>query len=152
EARELMTALRKTLKTNDCALIGTDLKKDLQTLINAYDDPTLVTAAFNLNLLARLNRELNADFDLRNFKHKAIYNEIEGRIEMHLESLTTQIVTLESLDLKVNFAVGETIHTENSYKFDARDLAEMAHVTGFKLEKSWFDSRERFASNLFRAV
>ncbi|MBC7797867.1 MAG: L-histidine N(alpha)-methyltransferase, partial [Pyrinomonadaceae bacterium] len=97
EARELMTALRKTLKTNDCALIGTDLKKDLQTLINAYDDPTLVTAAFNLNLLARLNRELNADFDLRNFRHKAIYNDVEGRIEMHLESLTTQIVTLESL-------------------------------------------------------
>ncbi|MEP6925856.1 MAG: L-histidine N(alpha)-methyltransferase [Pyrinomonadaceae bacterium] len=152
EARKLMTIWRKSLKPGDCVLLGTDLKKDFQVLIDAYDDPTLVTAAFNLNLLARLNRELDADFDLRAFRHLAIYNEAEGRVEMHLESLTTQRVNLEKINLKIDLAAGETIHTENSYKFNHEDLTHLAAVSGFELRQSWFDSEKRFASNLFQAV
>jgi L-histidine N-alpha-methyltransferase len=152
EAVELMNAWRGILKTGDAVLLGTDLKKDLQILINAYDDPTLVTAAFNLNLLARLNREFEADFNLRFFKHKAIYNNAEGRIEMHLESLRQQTVFLKKLNLTVGFAAGETIHTENSYKFNLADLTHLASVTGFELRKTWFDLEKRFGSNLFVAV
>lgn len=152
EAVEFMIALRKILKTGDCLLLGTDLKKDAKILIGAYDDPTLVTAAFNLNLLARLNREFEAEFDLRKFKHLAIYNEKEGRIEMHLESLVKQIVKIQQLNLTLEFAAGETIHTENSYKFNIQDLTHLAEVSRFKLKKSWFDAEKRFASNLFQAV
>jgi L-histidine Nalpha-methyltransferase len=151
EAREFLSALRKVLKTGDCLLLGADLKKDAQTLIDAYDDPTMVTAAFNLNLLARLNRELDSNFNLRRFKHRALYNEIEGRVEMHLESLTHQTVRIDKLNLEVNFLAGETIHTENSYKFDLTDLSDLAQDTGFELSKSWFDGEKRFSSNLFRA-
>ena len=152
EALRLMTAWRKSLKIGDAVLLGTDLKKDSRILIDAYDDPTLVTAAFNLNLLARLNRELGADFDLRKFRHRAIYNETEGRVEMHLESLKNQTVKLSKINLTVDFACGETIHTENSYKFDFEDLTHLAQVSGFELKKSWFDSQKRFGSNLFQAV
>lgn len=152
EAREFMRALRRILKPDDAVLLGTDLKKDVRVLLDAYDDPTLVTAAFNLNLLARLNRELGADFDLRKFRHKAVYNETEGRVEMHLESLAAQTVKIEKLDLTVKFAAGETVHTENSYKFNAEDLKHLAQVSGFELQQSWFDEKKRFGSNLFRAV
>lgn len=152
EAVEFMTALRKILKTGDYALIGTDLKKDVRVLIDAYDDPTLVTAAFNLNLLARLNREFAADFDLRKFRHLAIYNEAEGRVEMHLESLAAQTVRIRKLDLTVRFEKGETIHTENSYKFNMDDLTHLARVSGFRLQKNWLDSQKRFSSNLFEAI
>lgn len=152
EAREFMAALRQILKPADALLLGTDLKKDQRVLINAYDDATGVTAAFNLNLLARLNRELAADFDLRKFKHKAVYNEIEGRVEMHLESLLTQTVNLRKLDLTVQFEIGETIHTENSYKFNLEDLRHLAEVSGFDLRQSWFDAKNRFGSSLFVAI
>lgn len=151
EAREFLSASRKVLKTNDYLLLGADLKKNAQTLIDAYDDPTMVTAAFNLNLLARLNRELDANFNLRRFKHRAVYNEIEGRVEMHLESLTHQTVVIGKLNLEVDFLAGETIHTENSYKFDLTDLSDLAQDTGFEISKSWFDSEKRFSSNLLRA-
>jgi dimethylhistidine N-methyltransferase len=152
EACELIKAWRKILKTGDCVLLGTDLKKDPQILIDAYDDPTGVTAAFNLNLLGRLNREFEADFDLRKFRHRAIYNETEGRIEMHLESLTAQTVNIKKLDLTVEFAAEETIHTENSYKFNHDDLTHLAEISGFVLKKSWFDREKRFGSNLFQAI
>lgn len=152
EARDLMTFWRKSLKSADCVLLGTDLKKDPGVLVDAYDDPTLVTAAFNLNLLARLNREFAADFDLRQWQHQAFYNETEGRVEMHLKSLRAQSVLINNLNLQVEFAAGETIHTENSYKFDFKDLAHLAQVSGFKLRQSWFDSQKRFASNLFEAI
>ena len=152
EAQEFLIELRKILRVGDCLLLGTDLKKDLETLINAYDDPTLVTAAFNLNLLARLNREFDADFDLRKWRHVARYNEKEGRVEMHLESRAAQKAYVEKLDLTVEFASGETIHTENSYKFAIAELSMLASETGFKLQKSWFDGQKRFSSNLFQAV
>lgn len=152
EAREFMQALRKILKLGDALLLGTDLKKDRQMLVNAYDDPIGVTAAFNLNLLARLNRELDADFDLRKFKHRAVYNETEGRVEMRLESLAAQTVNLRKLDLTVEFKIGETIHTENSYKFNLEDLRHLAEVSGFKVQQSWFDKKKRFGSSLFVAI
>ena len=152
EAREFMQALRKILKLGDALLLGTDLKKDRQMLVNAYDDPIGVTAAFNLNLLARLNRELDADFDLRKFKHRAVYNETEGRVEMRLESLAAQTVNLRKLDLTIEFRIGETIHTENSYKFNLEDLRHLAEVSGFKVQQSWFDKKKRFGSSLFVAI
>lgn len=152
EAREFMTALRRALQAGDAALLGTDLKKDSRILIEAYDDPTLVTAAFNLNLLARLNRELDADFDLRKFRHRAVYNETEGRVEMHLESLERQTVRLGKIDLTVDFAAGETIHTENSYKFNLADVTGLARDTGFRVQKVWHDELRRFSSNLLIAV
>lgn len=152
EAREFLSALRKVLKTNDCLLLGADLKKDRKILIDAYDDPIGVTAAFNLNLLARLNREIEADFDLRGFKHRAVYNENYGRVEMHLESLAAQRVTLKKLDLQIDFAPGETIHTENSHKFDLSDLSALGSETKFELVNSWFDAERKFSSNLFRAI
>lgn len=152
EAREFLSALRRVLKSGDCLLLGADLKKNEQILVEAYDDPTLVTAAFNLNLLARLNRELNANFNLRRFQHRAFYNLSHGRIEMHLESLINQTVKIDALDLQVHFEKGETIHTENSYKFDLADLTDLANDTGFELRKSWFDSEKRFSSNLFAAI
>ena len=152
EAREFMAALRRILRAGDCVLLGTDLKKDTRVLLAAYDDPTLVTAAFNLNLLARLNRELDADFDLRGFKHKAIYNETEGRVEMHLESLGAQTVNLAKINLTVSFATGETVHTENSYKFNLQDLQHLASISNFELRRSWFDREKRFGSTLFAAI
>jgi dimethylhistidine N-methyltransferase len=152
DAVKLLRQVRKILRPEDCLLLGADLKKDVKILENAYDDPTGVTAAFNLNLLARINRELDADFDLRSFRHRAIYNRDEGGVEMHLESLAAQTVRIKNLDLQVDFAEGERIHTENSYKYDLNDLSALAAETGFERVQTWRDAREFFSSNLFRAV
>jgi L-histidine N-alpha-methyltransferase len=151
EARYFLHAVRKVLAPGDALLLGVDLKKERSVLEAAYDDALGVTAAFNLNLLSRINRELDADFDLRSFKHRAHYNEEAGRIEMHLESLRAQTVRVRELDLELQFAEGEGIHTENSYKYDAADLSRLAAETGFTLSRTWLDSGMRFSSNLFVA-
>ena len=151
EARDFMAALRRALRAGDAVLLGADLKKDAATLEAAYDDPVGVTAAFNLNLLARINRELGADFNLRDFRHVAVYNEGEGRVEMHLESLRRRRVRLRALDLEINFGEGERVHTENSYKYDLEDLAALARAAGFRLARTWLDARARFSSNLLVA-
>ena len=117
QAAELLSGVRAGLKSGDGILLGVDLVKDESTLLAAYDDVAGVTAEFNLNLLARLNRELGADFDLESFEHRAMWNARESRIEMHLESRIAQQVWIEGLELTVDFAAGETIHTENSYKY-----------------------------------
>jgi L-histidine N-alpha-methyltransferase len=111
-----------------------------------------VTSAFNLNVLARINRELGGTFDLHAFRHRAFYNEHAGRIEIYIESLTTQTVRIEKLDLEVQFEAGELIHTENSYKYDMAGIARLATETGFTCSRSWFDSQERFSSNLLLAA
>ena len=98
----------------------------------AYDDPLGVTAAFNLNLLARINRELGADFSVRDFRHVALYDEREARVEMHLESGREQTVRIDALDISVGFREGERVHTENSYKYDLEGLDALAAETGFE--------------------
>ena len=129
-------------------LLGTDLEKDIETQILAYDDAAGVTAAFNKNLLARINRELGADFDLSQFHHEARWNRDERRIEMHLRSMRAQSVTIPAALTRVDFAEGETIWTESSHKYRAADVLEMAKRTGFRCEGQWIDEEWPFAQNL----
>lgn len=148
ERLTLLRDVRGMLRPGDGLLLGVDLKKSEEVLLPAYDDPLGVTAAFNLNLLVRINRELGGGFDLRGFRHRALYNRVEGRVEMHLESLREQTVPIRNLGIEVPFAAGETIHTENSHKFDLGQVAELASGAGFRLARTWTDAGEKFASNL----
>ncbi len=151
EAVAFLHRLRGVLRAGDALLLGTDLKKERALLEAAYDDALGVTAAFNLNLLARLNREFDADFDLRAFKHVALYNEAHGRVELYLESRRAQVVHLRSLALKLDFAADERVHTENSYKYDLSELDQLAARTGFTRARTWTDAAGQFSSNLFIA-
>lgn len=151
EALKFLRALRSVLHRGDALLLGADLKKDPAILEAAYNDALGVTAAFNLNVLARINRELGGTFDLRSFKHRAFYNDAMGRVEIYIESLCDQTVRIEKLDLEVKFGSGELIHTENSYKYDLAGIAQLAAATGFVCTRSWLDSQERFSSNLLLA-
>ncbi|MEK6286827.1 MAG: L-histidine N(alpha)-methyltransferase [Acidobacteriota bacterium] len=151
ESREFLRAVRKLLRPQDALLLGADLKKSPEVLIPAYDDALGVTAAFNLNLLARINRELEGNFDVKKFQHSATYNDELGRIEIRLVSREPQIVRIRAIDLEVTFDKGETIRTENSYKFDLELLSVIARDTGFSLAKTWFDSGRLFSFNLFVA-
>lgn len=152
EARALLKRIRDALQPLDALLIGADLKKSAAVLVPAYDDALGVTAAFNLNLLLRINRELDADFDLRKFEHKALYNEPPGRVEMHILSRAAQRVEIRALDLEIQFEEGESIHTENSYKYNQDELAALALDTRFRLARTWFDRERRFSFNLFVAI
>ncbi len=151
EALRFLHALRSVLQKGDALLLGADLKKDPAILEAAYNDALGVTSAFNLNVLARINRELGGTFDLRAFRHRAFYNDAIGRIEIYIESRAKQRVRIEKLDLEVEFDVGELIHTENSYKYDMTGIRELAAATGFTLSRTWLDSQERFSSNLLLA-
>jgi dimethylhistidine N-methyltransferase len=152
EALKFLRAMRDVLIEGDALLLGADLKKDKQVLEAAYNDALGVTAAFNLNVLARINRELGGDFDLRAFHHRAFYNEEAGRVEIYIESAREQTVNISALEMKVKFGEGEQIHTENSYKYDLSDIASLASGTGFTRARTWLDSQERFSSNLLLAV
>ncbi|MGH9970642.1 MAG: L-histidine N(alpha)-methyltransferase [Pyrinomonadaceae bacterium] len=152
EAPVFLRALRSVLHSGDALLLGADLKKDASVLEPAYDDALGLTAAFNLNLLARVNRELDGDFDLRAFKHHAFYNEDIGRVEIYIESTRPQTVRIGKLGMEIKFAVGERIHTENSYKYDLTGIAQLAAETGFICSRTWLDSEERFSSNLLHAI
>ena len=129
-------------------LIGVDLKKDKAILDAAYNDAAGVTAAFNLNLLERINRELGADFDLAAWRHCAFYEPARGRVEMHLESLAEQRVRVAGRAFE--FAAGETIHTENSYKYAVDDFHDLAGQAGFVAEAVWADPQDLFSVQLFR--
>jgi len=144
--------VRNLLNPGEGFLLGVDLKKDESVLIPAYDDALGVTAAFNLNLLGRINRELGGEFDLGAFRHRALYNREAGRVEMHLESRRAQTVAIRTLGLEVPFAAGEMIHTESSYKFRGDQIVALAAETGFELRRTWADSKGWFASNLLVAV
>jgi dimethylhistidine N-methyltransferase len=152
EAVSFLRDLRGVLRADDALLIGADLRKDTNTLEAAYDDALGITAAFNLNLLVRMNRELGADFNLDSFRHIAVYREDEGRMEMHIESTGAQSVRLAALNLTIEFSSGERIHTENSYKYNLDELDQLAAYTGFARTETWFDEAHQFSSNLFRAV
>lgn len=148
EAVAVLQNLRAQLQPGDSLLLGTDLVKDLQTLLAAYNDGSGVTAAFNRNMLQRINRDLDADFDLSHFQHEAIWNQQESRIEMHLQSIVEQAVQIPAANLRVRFAAGETIHTENSYKFTAQSVAALLHSAGFTPVETWHDERQWFAVTL----
>ncbi len=150
EAARVLEGVRAGLQPGDALLLGVDLAKDTRTLLAAYDDAAGVTAAFNLNLLARLNRELGANFDLEAFAHRARWNGPESRIEIHLVSRSPQRVRLSALDLEVEFARGETIHTENSYKYRPGQAEAMLTAAGFAPVESWTDARGWFVVCLGR--
>jgi L-histidine Nalpha-methyltransferase len=145
ESLLLLERVRAAMDPGDCFLLGVDLVKDQTLLQAAYDDAGGVTAAFNRNLLTRLNRELDADFNPATFGHRAVWNPIESRMEMHLVSVKNQEVWLPGIDLRVKFEVGESIHTENSYKFRCGDAEAL-------LSKAGTDERGWFAVALARAV
>jgi L-histidine N-alpha-methyltransferase len=148
EARKILSNLRSGLRAGDALLLGTDMVKDEATLVRAYDDEGGVTAAFNLNILHRLNRELGANFDTRGFRHRARWNGIESRIEMHLESTREQRVDIPAAQLSVQFSAFETIHTENSYKFTEKSLNALLDDAGFTIEQTWTDPRQWYALTL----
>lgn len=152
EAGAFLGALRRALDRGDALLLGADLKKDAKTLEAAYDDPLGVTASFILNQLARVNRELDADFDLRAFKLRSTYNKAAGRVEVYLESLRNQTAMIKQLDMRVRLRAGERIHMENSYKYDLDELSELAAAGGFELQRTWLDQNKLFSSNLLLAA
>ena len=150
ESHAFLRMTRGQVGPKGAMLIGVDLKKDANLLHAAYNDAKGVTAAFNLNLLARINRELGADFDLRRFRHYAFYNATPGRIEMHLVSLAAQAVNIG--DFRFHFEAGESIHTENSYKYSIDSFRALARSAGFKGEKVWLDSKGLFSLHGLVAV
>lgn len=143
--------VRAILKPGDSLLLGTDLEKPAPQLILAYDDPLGVTSAFNLNLLARANRELDANFDLKTFQHVARFNQLERRIEMHLRSSIPQTVSIPKAGIDVHFREDETIWTESSYKYNLEEVARMAAQAGFICDAQWVDEEWPFAESLFIA-
>jgi L-histidine Nalpha-methyltransferase len=150
-AQQFLTELRSQLAPGDALLLGTDLVKPVDQLLAAYDDSIGVTAAFNINMLARLNRELNGDFVLSNFTHAAVYNGEQRRIEMHLRSARKQQATIRDADLTVKLDAGETIWTESSYKYETGEVRRMASRAGFDCHAQWTDEEWPFAESLFIA-
>jgi uncharacterized SAM-dependent methyltransferase len=144
--------VRSVLAPGDGLLLGTDLLKKPERMLEAYDDPLGVTAAFNLNLLGRINRELDGEFDLRQFEHAARFNEATSSIEMHLRSKRRQVVHVRRGGFAATFAAGETIWTESSHKYTRREIAELAVACGFRVEAQWVDDEWPFAENLWVAV
>jgi len=152
EPVEMKTFLKKTsefLKPGGGLLIGVDRKKDHAVLNAAYNDKKGITSDFNLNLLNRLNRELLADFKLENFRHHAFYHAEKGRVEMHLVSLKNQSITIGNE--QVSFNEGESIHTENSYKFTVEEFQTIAMECGFTPKKVWCDERDWFSMHYLEA-
>jgi dimethylhistidine N-methyltransferase len=149
EAEAFLVGARRLLGAGAAFLVGLDLVKPEPTLVAAYDDRLGVTAAFNKNLLARMNRELGADFDLESFEHKAVWNASESRIEMHLVSRKDQEVHFAGRAFV--FAAGESLHTENSYKFTVEGFGQLAARAGWRLEREWVSATPAFAVVLLRA-
>jgi L-histidine Nalpha-methyltransferase len=145
---DFLRDVQEILEPGDALLLGTDLEKDVSVQLLAYDDPAGVTAAFNLNLLGRINRELGADFDLSCFRHEARWNRAERRVEMHLRSTQRQFVHIAGCGLRLMLAEDETIWTESSHKYRAEEVVEMAEQTGFRCEGQWIDEEWPFAQNL----
>jgi L-histidine N-alpha-methyltransferase len=148
---EFLSEIRAALRPDDGLLLGTDLVKPVDDLLLAYDDPLGVTAAFNKNVLVRMNRELGANFDLTAFAHRAIWNPGERRVEMHLVSLTRQTVHIPRSDVTVSFEESESIWTESSYKYEPREVVELVSAAGFRSHAQWTDPEARFTLTLFVA-
>ena len=152
EVIDFLIKIKNGLNPDDHLLIGTDLQKEKSILEAAYDDASGITAEFNLNLLNRLNRELAADFKIDKFRHLAVYNENQSRIEMYLVSVEEQDVYVADLNRSIHFEKNERIHTENSYKFSRDQIEFMAQKSGFEIEKQWYDSKHYFCINLLRPL
>lgn len=148
-ASAFLETVGENLSPGDGLLIGVDLKKDVGVLEAAYNDSKGITSDFNKNILIRINRELDADFDLEQFRHRAFYNASEGRIEMHLESLSDQTIQINGA--RILFEEGETIHTENSHKYTIDEFEDIAG-NHFKRLKTWTDKREYFSVHYFERV
>ena len=148
---QFLKQVRQNLMPGDSLLLATDLEKPVRQLLLAYDDPLGVTAAFNLNLLARLNRELEADFRLDLFRHVARYNREERRVEMHLQSISEQTVTIPGAGFAVTLKRGETIWTESSHKYNLPEILQMAQQSGFRCGAQWLDEEWPFAHTLLIA-
>jgi dimethylhistidine N-methyltransferase len=151
-AAEFLRTIRRTLRPGDALLIGADLLKPERDLLLAYADPLGVTAAFNRNLLVRVNRELDADFDIDAFEHRAIWNAAASRVEMHLVSVRSQRVRIAASGLDVEFQAGETIWTESSYKYRPAEIVAMLGRAGFREIDQWIDAPDAFALTLVEAV
>jgi len=151
-AVKFLSEVRCILQPGDSLLLGTDLEKSSSQLLRAYDDELGVTAAFNLNLLGRVNRELDADFDLAQFEHEARINHDARSVEMHLRSKRQQIVTIPSAEVVIEFQDGETIWTESSHKYSSAEIFETASQAGFRCEVQWVDEEWPFAENLLIAA
>ncbi len=148
EASRLLIRLGRHLGENGRLLIGVDLKKQDHILHAAYNDAQQVTAAFNLNLLERMNRELGADFDVDQFEHQAAFNEEAGRVEMHLVSQVDQRVCVAGTE--INFSAGEKLHTENSYKYSIEEFHSLAEASGYVAEEVWTDEQQLFSVHCLR--
>ncbi len=151
-AAAFLRVIRNSLTPGDALLLGTDLVKPERDLLLAYDDPLGLTAAFNKNLLLRLNTELHADFDLHRFAHRAVWNREARRMEMHLVSLATQHVLIPGADLTLRLEDGETIWTESSYKYEPDGVSSLVEPAGFTRREHWVDDEARFALTMFEAV
>lgn len=152
EAAQFLRNVRASMSSGDHLLIGADLVKPREKLLRAYDDPIGVTAAFNLNLLARINRELDGRFEISNFTHEARYSDRWSRIEMHIRSRVRQEVWIGALDLSIPFKAGETIWTESSHKFRPEEITAMGKRAGWRHVRQWVDCEWGFAETLFRCA
>lgn len=148
-ARELLARVRRVLRHGDALLLGSDLIKPERELLLAYDDPLQITAAFNLNLLRRINEELSATFDLQGFAHRAAWNALERRVEMHLVSRRRQCVRIDAADLELTFEPDEWIWTESSHKYELSQIVEEGLAAGFDRGEQWIDADARFALTRF---
>jgi dimethylhistidine N-methyltransferase len=149
---QFLREVRAVLQKDDALLLATDLEKPIPELLSAYDDAAGVTAAFDMNLLARINRELDADFDLSLFKHVARYDQSERRVEMHLQSKAWQRITIRKAGFRFYLREGETIWTESSHKYNPQEVVQMGERTGYRCDHQWVDTEWPFAQNLFFAV
>jgi L-histidine N-alpha-methyltransferase len=147
-AEQFLRKIHSALLPGDALLLGADLDKPERDLLLAYDDPAGVTAAFNLNLLSRINRELGGDFVLRNFAHEARFNREERRVEMHLRSRVRQRVRVKQAGLEADLEAGETIWTESSYRFELQEIRQMANRAGFTCTDQWADAEWPFSESL----
>jgi dimethylhistidine N-methyltransferase len=151
-AYEFLRAIRRALRPGDGLLLGADLVKPEPSLLLAYDDPLGVTAAFNRNLLVRINGELGGDFDVNAFTHQAVWNDAQSRVEMHLIASRAQRVSIPAAELDISFAEGEGIWTESSYKYEPDEITRMLESAGFRRVTQWIDPVDRFALTLVEAV
>ena len=151
-ARAFVRGVRSRLTAGDAFLLGADLVKPPRELQLAYDDPLGVTAAFNRNLLVRINRELGGDFDVNAFDHEAVWNEEESRIEMHLVARSAQQVNVSAAQLEFSMAPGERIWTESSYKYRPEDVDHLLQPAGFRVTQRWIDRADHFALTLAEAI
>lgn len=152
DGHEFLQKINSTMKKGDLFLIGLDLVKDKNILESAYDDSKGITAEFNLNVLSRINDELDADFNLNNFSHHSLYNETDQRIEMYLKSLVDQSVVISKSNLLLNLEKDELIHTEYSHKFRLSQIQKLLDDVGFEIKHTWLDDKSHFSLTLVSKI